>query len=99
MSEEAAQALASLFLTDAARFDDVARGLANSGRTFDIPITGQSMGRALPDGTLVRVALEDGSTAAVGDIVIFRKGKRLVAHRVICRSANRRHLVTRGDAR
>jgi hypothetical protein len=99
VSEEAARSLASLFLTDAARFDDAARGLAGSGRTFDIPITGQSMGRALPDGTLVRVTLEDGSTAAVGDVVIFRDRSRLAAHRVICRSAPRRRLVTRGDAR
>jgi signal peptidase I len=99
VSDDAARALASLFLSDAARFDDAARKLAKSGQSFDIPIHGQSMGSTLPDGALVRVSFEDGTNVAIGDVVIFREREQLVAHRVICRAAKRRLLLTRGDAR
>ena len=60
------------------------------------------MGATLPDGTVARVWLGDGASCLVGDVVIFRQGEQLVAHRVLYRGVHGRavrHLVTRGDAR
>ena len=86
-------ALASLLRSDPDQFDAAARRLAD--QVVEFPITGNSMGAALPKGTIVRVAL--GAACAIDDIAVFRQGEAIVAHRMIHRGKS--HLITRGDAR
>lgn len=93
----AAAALAAQLIRDPRQFDQVARELAASNQSIDIPITGGSMGAALPNGSIARIRLSDGSTCKLGDVVVFRLDEKLVAHRVIHIRAP--FLVTRGDAR
>jgi len=102
-SEERVRALAAVLLQDARRFHGALRGRAAAAGSFlDVPIKGQSMGAAIPDGGVVRVSLEGGEAAAVGDVVISGQGDQLVAHRVVYRGRRGRaagYLMTRGDAR
>jgi len=101
-SEARTRVLATLFLQDAAQFGGALKRLAEAHCSIEIPITGHSMGEALPDGTLARVCLGDGASCRVGDIAIFRQGTQLVAHRVLYQGRRGRaasHLITRGDAR
>ena len=96
-SREPARALADLFLRDANQFQRIGRQLAEARCSVDIPITGLSMGVSLPSGALIRVALGDGMSCSVGDIVVFRQDSSIVAHRAL--GHTRKHLITRGDAR
>lgn len=91
--------LSELLLNNAQQFDAIGKALAGGDRSIEIPIVGNSMGAALPDGTVVRVVLGDGSTCSRGDVVVFRQGEQIVAHRVVHCAAGMRYLVTRGDAR
>jgi len=93
----AAEALAAQLLRDPRQFDQVARELAGANHSIDIPISGGSMGAALPNGSVARILLADGATCTRGDVVVFRLDDQLVAHRVVYIRAP--HLVTRGDAR
>src|SRR5579883_2651631 len=65
------------------------------GREVRIVHRGQSMVPALRDGDRLRVAPLDRE-AAPGEIVLARRGPRLVAHRLVAREAGR--AITRGDA-
>jgi len=89
--------LAELFLRDLDRFESAGRQLADGNHSVDIPITGGSMGVSLPDGTLIRVTLGDGTSCSAGDVVVFRQQQEIVAHRALARA--REYLITRGDAR
>jgi signal peptidase I len=98
-SDDRSRELAGLLLHNAQQFDAIGKALAGGDRSIEIPIVGNSMGAALPNGTIVSVALGDGSTCAPGDVVVFRQGEQIVAHRVVHLAAGIRYLVTRGDAR
>jgi signal peptidase I len=93
--DDGCAALSDLFLRETEIFDDAGRALA--GRAIEIPITGGSMVPTLAPGTVIDAILGDGAACRAGDVVVFRQGQRLIAHRVLRKSA--RHLVTRGDAR
>lgn len=95
-AEEQAAALASR-LRGADTFHFAARALAGAGREVEMSVVGNSMGTALPEGTIVRVALCDGRSVLQGDIVVFRQNDGILIHRVVHRAAT--HLLTRGDAR
>lgn len=97
MPEDAARALAALFVQQAASFDSAGKSLAKSKQSVDMPITGGSMGAALPKGTIIRVSLVDGAVCNAGDVVVFRQNEQIVAHRVIHRAPH--YLITRGDSR
>jgi hypothetical protein len=97
VTAEHTRALAQFFLHDPGLFDGAGRLLARAECSVDIPITGSSMGLALPDGSVVRVALGDGELCRTGDVVVFRQHENIVAHRALATA--KRHLITRGDAR
>jgi Peptidase S24-like len=69
--------------------------LARGGRTFEVRLAGISMGRTIPDGSLVRVDPVDADAIRRGDVIAFRDDDRVVAHRV--RFAARGHFVMLGD--
>jgi hypothetical protein len=96
-SDAAARTLAELFRTDSAEFERAAKQLAGRNCSVDMPITGNSMGGLLTDGTVIRVALIDGAACRPGDVVVFRGSEEIVAHRALVRTAD--YLITRGDAR
>ena len=94
---EYARSLAEVFRENAAYFDNAGRVLAGADVSVDIPINGRSMGATLADGAMARVSLQAGGSCAGGDVVLFRQGGTVVAHRVVRRTAG--YLMTRGDAR
>jgi hypothetical protein len=68
--------------------------LAKSGRTFEVRISGTSMGNAIPDGVLVRV--EPADVLMPGEVIAFRDGdNRVVAHRLV--RIVRDHAIALGD--
>jgi signal peptidase I len=66
-----------------------------SGIEAWIPLAGWSMAPSLRPGDRLRVAPLDGKPAR-GDIVVARRGPRLVTHRLV--TLDGRGAVTRGDA-
>ncbi len=66
---------------------------------IEIPIQGQSMRPLIQSGDTVRVSPYPQTPVAVGDVVLFRREKSLVAHRVIAmKEENGAHLIAeRGD--
>lgn len=73
----------------------VAEVLRSSGR-LRLPAVGRSMLPSVFPGDTVLVERHDGGEIAEGDIVLFRRNCRLVAHRVIRRSEDS-GVVTQGD--
>lgn len=62
--------------------------------TVEVELRGQSMAPSLRPGDVLEVVALDGAPRA-GDIVVARRGARLVTHRV--RGASAATVVTRGD--
>lgn len=60
-------------------------------------VTGWSMGSLLGPSALLRISRPAGMPA-VGDIVLIRKGRGLLVHRVIARNVHMAFVVTKGDA-
>ncbi len=54
---------------------------------------------AIRDGDMVEIVPATIEQVGVGNVVVFRTGRRLLAHRVVRRTTEgqRTHLVTRGD--
>jgi len=69
--------------------------LVRDGRTFEVRLTGTSMGRTIPDGSLVRVEPVAFHDVRRGDVIAFRDGDRVVAHRARFRA--RGHVIALGD--
>ena len=69
--------------------------LTRSGRTFDVRISGVSMGDTIPDGATVRVEPVEPAALRRGDVVAYREDDRIVAHRLWFRA--RKHSVLVGD--
>jgi hypothetical protein len=101
-SDARARSLAALFVQDPQRLDHALRTLPTGAHDVEIPIRGASMGTTLPDGCVARVTLDPPGAVGVGEVVVFRQGGQLVAHRVVYSGRRGRaagHLLTRGDAR
>ena len=60
-------------------------------------VTGNSMGSALPKGSIAFVQKADPSEVKVGEIIAFRDGDDIVMHRVTANYASLDELVTKGD--
>ncbi|MBE0410620.1 MAG: signal peptidase I [Anaerolineales bacterium] len=68
-------------------------------KEHDVPIQGKSMAPVLKEGDIARV-VHDLSDLKPGDIVIYRKGWYLFAHRVLLQyddEAGRKLYITQGD--
>jgi hypothetical protein len=90
---------ATLQTTNAAKCDLAGQVLRSFG-TLRLRVTGSSMLPSLWPGDLLLIHPEDFGRISTGDIVLFARGGRLFAHRVVS-SADQRggeQLVTRGDA-
>ena len=75
--------------------------LARSGRAIEIRLRGTSMGSSLASGSLVHIEPSRLEALSTGDVVAFRDGDRLVAHRIAYigrRQASRCFAVPIGDA-
>lgn len=82
-----------------AEFYELGRALIASGRSFRLRVRGQSMFPWIRDGDEIQVAPVAVDQVRVGDIVFFRRGRLLLAHRVIRRLGGGETVqwVTRGD--
>ncbi len=82
-----------------AEFYELGRALIESGRSFRLRVRGQSMFPWIRDGDVIEVVPVTMDQVRVGDIVFFRRGRLLLAHRVIQRLADGETVqwVTRGD--
>jgi len=67
--------------------------LAKQERLFEVHLSGVSMSPTIPDGVSIRV--DSASKAVPGDVVVFRDGDKLVAHRL--RSVARGQMILLGD--
>ncbi|MBW3564851.1 MAG: S24/S26 family peptidase [Acidobacteria bacterium] len=67
--------------------------LARTGKSFEAPVSGSSMGSTIPEGSVVLVV--PSTEPRRGDVVAFREGERVIAHRLFF--AVRDHLVVVGD--
>jgi hypothetical protein len=75
--------------------------LARSGRPLEIQLQGKSMTVSIPDGVLVRIEPLGDTPVSIGEVVAFRDGVRLVAHRVGYRGRGKRsreYTVPIGDS-
>jgi hypothetical protein len=95
-------AAAAAFLRDhPERIRSVASGLKGSQRSLDSVVSGDSMGRQLPDGAPIRIQLCQREWYEPGEIVAFLTDRHVAVHRVhFCGQRGRRRgiLITRGDA-
>jgi hypothetical protein len=66
-----------------------------AGADAELTLVGWSMAPALRDGDRLRVASLLGVTPAPGEIVVARRGERLVTHRLVSLAGGL--AVTRGD--
>lgn len=65
--------------------------------SLDLPIVGTSMGKRWNAYERARLSSPSERRPEIGDVIIFSRGGRLVAHRVLARLWGR--YITKGDAR
>jgi hypothetical protein len=81
------------------RFDDVCEGLLREGQAVRFRAAGLSMEPAIRDGDDLTVAPVAIESVRRGDVLLYRAGGRLTAHRVIGRVEGRQGVLrVRGDA-
>ena len=75
--------------------------LRRAGAVSECVVEGTSMGRAIPDGAVVRIRFDGARDAKPGDVVaIWLAGESLAVHRLVARGRtpwSRRHAITLGD--
>jgi hypothetical protein len=95
------QAVATFFRDDPDRILAVAAHLRGADRVLESTVEGMSMGRTLPPGSRIRIALAPPRAYHVGEVIAFVAGGQVVVHRVVHRGrarGGRGYLLTRGDA-
>jgi len=75
------------------------RSLANSGKTIELTTTGSSMAPLIRSGSTVEIHFVPPSELRVGDVVLFRRERRLLLHRLVGQEARDGHLffLEKGD--
>jgi hypothetical protein len=94
-------AVGSFFRQDPARILAVAAHLRGPDRYLESTVEGMSMGRTIPPGSRIRVDLADREDHALGEVVAFLAGQKIVVHRIVHHGqwgGARGRLLTRGDA-
>lgn len=76
---------------------DALRAALEAAGELWLPVQGESMGKGFAAGSRVRIQRAGDGRPCAGDIVIYARNGRLVAHRVLARMGDR--YVTKGDAR
>jgi hypothetical protein len=74
--------------------------MRKSSRELEFLLRGNSMGRALPDGSRIRVVVAADDRFIVGQVLVYVAKDRLVVHRLVrsVESGNGHYLIARGDA-
>lgn len=94
-------AIGHLLRADPARTLAIAHSLRAPHRCIESTVVGSSMGRALPSGSRIRVALVHRDRYERGELVAYLASGRLIVHRLVHRGrcgAARGWLLARGDA-
>src|SRR5688572_29536879 len=78
------------------RLEAVAKLWARAAREVGARFGGASMQPTISPGCEVR--LRCGAAPALGDVIAYVHGDQVVVHRLVARRADRRWLLTRGDA-
>lgn len=75
------------------------RFLKKGSREFESTVLGESMGKAVPPGSQIRVRFASDAKLMAGQIVTYVANDRIVAHRLIrvARSRGNRYVITCGD--
>ncbi|MCW3785916.1 S24/S26 family peptidase [Plebeiibacterium sediminum] len=71
--------------------------LLQQGKDVDIPVYGLSMFPFYLPEDHVRVGKVNFDTLKPGDVVVFKSGNKLVAHRLLKIDRNRKFLICKGD--
>lgn len=83
-----------------ADFYELGKDLVGSGHTLRFAVGGRSMFPFLRDGDIIQVAPSSITGLRLGDIIFYRSGERLLAHRVVgfVTTSEGRCARARGDA-
>jgi signal peptidase I len=77
---------------------ELAAEIARTFGSLRLRVTGTSMMPAIQPGDVLSIGRVDLGEASPGEIVLFARGGRLFAHRIVDRgSSDEPYLVTRGD--
>ncbi len=88
-------------MSDSERLERLCTACLEEGLDVQIRATGLSMQPTISDGALIRIQAIDPADVRSGDIILYRKGRGVIAHRVVVLIHRHRQLVgftTRGDA-
>jgi hypothetical protein len=85
---------------DADRLLAFSRFLRKGSCQFESTVLGESMGKAVPAGSMIRIRFASDSNLKTGQIVAYISDDRIVAHRLvkITRSRGDHFVITCGDA-
>src|SRR5712691_8974527 len=78
---------------------EVLRTWLMTGRSVRLPLSGHSMRPSVDAGAWLAVATRAPGALAVGDLIVYEDGGRLVCHRVLrrLRRPDGLHFLTKGD--
>lgn len=84
---------------DGNRLLTFSRFLSKGSCEFESTVLGESMGEAVPAGSMIRVRFASDANLTTGQIVTYIANDRIVAHRLvkIARSRGDRFVITCGD--
>lgn len=88
-------------MSDSERLEQLCTACLQAGLEVQMRATGQSMQPAIDDGARIRIRAIDPAEVRPGDVILYRKGRGVIAHRVVALIRRHRKLVgftTRGDA-
>ncbi len=68
-------------MSDIERLERLCTACLQEGIDVQIRATGQSMQPTICDGVLIRIRAIDSADVRSGDIILYRKGKGVIAHR------------------
>jgi hypothetical protein len=86
-------------VVDGERLLTFSRFLRDGPCEFESTVLGESMGKAVPAGSRIRVRFVSDANLATGQVVTYIANDRIVAHRLvkIARSRGDRYVITCGD--
>ena len=84
---------------DADRLLAFSRFLSKGSCEFESTVLGESMGKAVPAGSMIRVRFASGANLTTGQIVAYIRNDKIVAHRLvrIVMSHGEQFAITCGD--
>jgi signal peptidase I len=71
--------------TNAADWFDLLNGLVRDGAAVELPVLSGSMAPVIMPGKKIKIRALPGKNARAGDIIVFKEGNSLTAHRLLVR--------------